>query len=84
MYLTGEKMDARFDKTEAICLAVALTECKLGNTGSIPCKGTFPCLLHYIRTGSFFPRRAIMGLSWLAGSNIDCLECNYRRYELIT
>jgi hypothetical protein len=47
-------MDARFDKTKAICLAVALTECKLGNTGSIPCKRTLPFLLHYIHTGSWF------------------------------
>jgi len=47
-------MDACFDKTETICLAVALTESKLGNPGSIPCKGTLPFLLHCIHTGSCF------------------------------
>lgn len=47
-------MEARFDKKGGICLAVALTECKLGNTGSIPCKGTLPFHLHYLHTGSWF------------------------------
>jgi len=47
-------MDSRFDKTEAICRAVALTECKLDNTGSNPRKGTLPFLLHYVHTGICF------------------------------
>jgi len=47
-------MDSRFDKTEAMCRAVALTECKLGNTGSNPHKGTLPFLLHYVHTVSCF------------------------------
>jgi len=78
-----EKMDALFDKTKAICLAVTLTECKLGNAGSIPCKGALPFLLHYIHIGSCFSARVIMCLLWPTGNNIDCLECNYRRYKLI-